>query len=303
MKRKTWLYLAGFSAVAVALSWLLAGLAIRDRVAEVPFLFSTLAKLLVILLILYDAKISGTGKYLLCGRIFSRDTVWLALPLIASVLICYGAIDTRPGALAGAMMLLGVVAGVVWEELYFRFAARLLFERCGKYHLLVVVLTSVVYGGVQLFRALYQPIGVGVGLMLFVLTTAQGIFLTALYSKTKNILVPLLAHLAQDVPRRCSISSRPRRAVFSAQASFCADCSRSPIRRSASGSCSSRTISGNADRTRPGRRSLYRPRPTSLPPRKRTLRRNNSHRLSSCNIQGAARFFGRRLVIMGCFRI
>lgn len=212
MKRKTWLYLAGFSAVAVALSWLLAGLAIRDRVAEVPLLFSTLAKLLVILLILYYAKISGTGKYLLCGRTFSRDTVWLALPLIASVLICYGAIDTRPGALAGAMMLLGVVAGVVWEELYFRFAARLLFERCGKYHLLVVVLTSVVYGGVQLFRALYQPIGVGVGLMLFVLTTAQGIFLTALYSKTKNILVPLLAHMAQDVPETLfhQFSTAPR---------------------------------------------------------------------------------------------
>lgn len=200
MKRKTWLYLAGYTAGAVALSWLLAGLAIRDRTAEIPFLFSTLAKMLVILLILYYAKISGTGKYLLGGKTFSRDTIWLFLPLGASALISCGALDTRPGALAGTMMLFGVIAGVVWEEFYFRFIARLLFERCGKYHLLVVVLTSVVYGGVQLFRALYQPIGVGAGLMLFVLATAQGIFFTALYSKTKNILVPLLGHLAQDVP-------------------------------------------------------------------------------------------------------
>ncbi len=212
MKRKTWLYLAGYTAGAVALSWILAGLAIRDRAAEIPFLFSTLAKMLVLLLILYYAKISGTGKYLLGGRLLSRDTLWLFLPFVASVLISCGALDTRPGVLAGIMLLLGVIAGVVWEELYFRFAARLLFERCGKYHLLVVVLTSVVYGGVQLFRARYQPIGVGAGLMLFVLATAQGIFLTALYSKTKNILVPLFAHLAQDVPEALfhQFSTAPR---------------------------------------------------------------------------------------------
>ena len=199
MKRKSWLFLVGYAAGALLLSYLLARLAIHDRTAEVPLLWSTCAKALLILLILYYAKVSGADKYLLCGRTFTRDALWLLLPLIASWMVYYGTPNTRPEILTFVMTLLGVVFGVVWEELYFRFLARLLFERCGKYHLLALVLTSVVYGLSQLFRAMYQPVGIGAGMMLFIFATAQGIFLTALYSKTKNILFPLCAHLLQDV--------------------------------------------------------------------------------------------------------
>lgn len=199
MKRKSWLYLAGYAAGAAALSWLLACLTIYDRMSEVLLLRSTLAKALLILLILYYARLSGTWKYLLCGRTFSRDALWLLLPFAMSLLMHFGTPNTRPGMLIGVMTTLGVVSGVVWEELYYRFFGRLLFERCGKYHLLVVVLTSSVYGLAQLFRAMYQPIGIGTGMMLFVFMTAQAIFLTALYSQTKNLLYPLCAHLLQDV--------------------------------------------------------------------------------------------------------
>lgn len=198
MKRRTWLFLAGYAAAAALLSWLLALLAIRDRTAEVPLLWSTLTKALIILLLLYYARLSGTDKYLMCARTLTRNTLWVLLPLVGALLMYFGAPNTRPTALSAVMAFLGVLSAVVWEELYFRFLARLLFERCGKYHLLVVVLTSVVYGCSQLFHAMYRPLGVVSCMMLFLLSTAQGIFLTALYTKSKNILLPLAAHFVQD---------------------------------------------------------------------------------------------------------
>lgn len=199
MKKRDWLFLSGYAAVAVLLSWLLALLAIRDRTAELPLLWSTLAKVLIVLLLLFYARLSGTDKYLICGKTFSQNTLWLLLPLAGAVLMYFGVPNTRPAPLSAVMTFLAVLAAVVWEELYFRFLGRLLFERCGKYHLLVVVLTSAAYGGTQLFHAMYRPLGVVSCMMLFILSTAQGIFLTALYSKSKNILLPLAAHLLQDV--------------------------------------------------------------------------------------------------------
>ena len=198
MKRRDWLYLTGYAAIAILLSWLLALLAIRDRTAELPLLWSTLAKALIILLLLYYARLSGTDKYLICGRTVSRNAWWLLLPLVGAVLMYFGVPNTIPAPLTAVMTLLAVTGAVVWEEFYFRFLGRLLFERCGKYHLLVVMLTSSVYGLSQLFHAMYRPLGVVSCMMLFILSMAQGIFLTALYSKSKNILLPLAAHFVQD---------------------------------------------------------------------------------------------------------
>lgn len=198
MKRRDWLYLTGYAAIAILLSWLLALLAIRDRTAELPLLWSTLAKALIILLLLYYARLSGTDKYLIYGRTVSRNAWWLLLPLVGAVLMYFGVPNTIPAPLTAVMTLLAVTGAVVWEEFYFRFLGRLLFERCGKYHLLVVMLTSAVYGISDLFHAMYRPLGVVSCMMLFILSTAQGIFLTALYSKSKNILLPLAAHFVQD---------------------------------------------------------------------------------------------------------
>lgn len=198
MKRRTWLFLAGYAAAALLLSWLLALLAIRDRTAEVPFLWSTLTKALIVLLLLYYARLSGTDKYLVCARTPTRNVLWVLLPLVGAVVMYFGVPNTRPTAFSAVMAFLGVLTAVMWEELYFRFLGRLFFERCGKYHLLVVVLTSAVYGISQLFHAMYRPLGVVSCMMLFILSTAQGIFLTALYSKSKNILLPLAAHFVQD---------------------------------------------------------------------------------------------------------
>ena len=110
MKRRDWLYLTGYAAIAILLSWLLALLAIRDRTAELPLLWSTLAKALIILLLLYYARLSGTDKYLICGRTVSRNAWWLLLPLVGAVLMYFGVGTIKSFAVT---LLIGIIASFI----------------------------------------------------------------------------------------------------------------------------------------------------------------------------------------------
>lgn len=199
MKRRDCVYLLAYAAVACFSTGLLALLARTDRVGEIPYLRSVLVKALLILLIVYYVQLSHTGACLRHGRLCRAELLWLLLPPAAALCIYYGTPNASPSPLYTVMAILNVCVGAILSELFFRFFGRLLFERGGKYHLVVLFVMAAVYGLTRLFRAVYMPIGVGEVLMLCFCATAQGIFLTALYSRTRHIAFPIFAHLGQDL--------------------------------------------------------------------------------------------------------
>lgn len=199
MKRRDCVYLLAYAAVACLSTGFLSLLARTDRVGEIPYLRSVLVKALLVLLIIYYVQLSHTVACLRRGRLCRVELLWLLLPPIAALCIYYGTPNASPSLLYTVMAILNACIGAVLSELFFRFFGRLLFERCGKYHLIVLFVMATIYGLTRLFRAVYMPIGVGEALMLCLCATAQGIFLTALYSRTRHIAFPILAHMGQDL--------------------------------------------------------------------------------------------------------
>lgn len=191
-EKKEWLRFAGFAGGALALSAALTGLSALDRAGEIPYLWSLLTKVGILLLLALIISLSGTQAKLVEGRYLTRDVLWMAFPLLLTVAMSYGPFNTRPGILVGGMLFLNTLATVLWEELYFRFFSRLLFERKGVYHVRWVILTAFMYGASRLPAVFVSPFG---GILLkSVLAASEGVFLLALYAKSRSIVLPMLSH-------------------------------------------------------------------------------------------------------------
>ena len=91
-----------------------------------------------------------------------------------------------------AYWLIGLISEVLWEELFFRHGARLLFGRKLLFQPRAVLFTCLTYGVFHFLGSLFGPVGALWADAL--LSVCMGVFLTALYLRTKNIFVPIAAH-------------------------------------------------------------------------------------------------------------
>ena len=127
------------------------------------------------------------------GTYFSRYLpLVLLFPAIFLVL--------RPGMLSasppfGELLLWGLslLAEVLWEELFFRQGALLLFGRRELFQPRTVLLTNLIFGAYCLFRGIcFTPVGSGPPAQALA-AACMGIFFTALLLRTTNVLVPVTA--------------------------------------------------------------------------------------------------------------
>ena len=191
-ERKDWICFAGFAGVALLLSACLTGLSSLDRTAEIPYLWSLLVKMGLLLLVGLIISLTGTRGKLVGKQYLTQDIFWILIPLFLTVCVSFGFFNTHPGILTGVMLLLNTIATVLWEELYYRFFSRLLFERNGAYHVRWVILTALVFGASRLPAAFVSTFGTV--LLQSVLAASEGVFLLALYAKSGSILLPMISH-------------------------------------------------------------------------------------------------------------
>ena len=171
---------------------LVAGCACMDTVYGSGELFAVIAKLLMIAALVLTCRVFGGLKKLTEGGYFSRY-----LPLVLVFPACSLVMNAGPLTASlpfrdAAYWVAGLLTEVLWEELFFRHGARLLFGRKLLFRPKTIVFTSLVYGVCHLLGSLFDPVSALWADAL--LSVCIGLFLTALYLRTKNILVPMTAH-------------------------------------------------------------------------------------------------------------
>ena len=190
---RAWIfYLLG----AVLSALLITGSAGIDRLLGTGELVSVIADLLLAAVLLLSLRIFGDTRQLVEGSIISRY-----LPLV--LLLPAFALVANPAPLRGSLPLgetilwvLGLVAEAMWEELFFRHTALRLFGRKAMFSVRVTAFTALVFGGRCLMNVLFVPFPAALSEAL--LTACSGVFFSALYLRTKNIFVPVLAHFLMN---------------------------------------------------------------------------------------------------------
>jgi len=167
-----------------------------DQLTGTGELFAVIANILLAAVLFLSILISGGVPQLAEGSLLSRYLpLVLLMPAFTLVMSSTPLHGTLPLG-ETALWLLGLLAEAVWEELFFRHTALRLFGRKAMFSIRVIAFTALVFGGRCMINALFVPVSAALAESLF--TACVGVFLTALYLRTKHILVPVLAHFLMD---------------------------------------------------------------------------------------------------------
>lgn len=178
-------------------SFALAGGAFLDIEMEHSiYLFDIMVKIFIMVGILAYSSLCGIPMNTPDSKFF---TPWLLVALIPFIdnTIDYFRIPNRcPGVIEIISMLATVFTTAAWEEMFFRYVGRTLFERNGKYSIGAVVLLALTFGCSHLINVFfYDTFSV---LLQVMHASVSGVFLLALYRHTGSLWLTITAHALQN---------------------------------------------------------------------------------------------------------
>ena len=154
--------------------------------------FSVALKSLMIAAILLYVRHKNEFFQLYEGRYFTAFLLLAFVPGLIMLFSALGVPDHIPSVFLIVSTFLNILTTAAWEELFFRYVGKSLFETNGKYLRADFIMLSLVFAATHLVNLLfYSPLSV---LPQVAVALSFGIFLFALYCKTKNIFVPITAH-------------------------------------------------------------------------------------------------------------
>jgi hypothetical protein len=182
-------------------SLMMAGAALLDMKAGFGiYIFDLIAKLIIIVGILVYASRKRIPLNTPGSRILSP---WLAaalIPALANTINTFCVPNHFPGTVEVINLTTTMLSTAIWEEMYFRYVGRTLFEVNGKYSIGAAVLLSLGFGFPHLINIFfYEPVSV-----LFQVLSASigGVFFLALYRHTGSLRLTILGHFFQNIMAR-----------------------------------------------------------------------------------------------------
>lgn len=186
-----------YVAVSLLCVFAMAGAAFLDmEMGQTIHPFSLAVKVIIMVGIVAYASLRGVPMNAPDGKFL---TPWLLVALIPFVdnTIDYFRIPNQwPDAVEFVIAVASVLTTAAWEEMFFRYVGKSLFERNGKYHVGAVVFLALTFGCSHLINMFFYET---VSVLLQVLhASVSGVFLLALYRRTGNLWVTILAHFLQN---------------------------------------------------------------------------------------------------------
>ena len=124
---------------------------------------------------------------------------WLAaalIPALANTINACCIPDYFPGMAAILNLAACMLTTAIWEEMYFRYVGRTLFETDGTYTIGAVILLALAFGFPHLINIFfYDATSV---LIQFISASFAGVFLLALYRHTGSLLLTIIGHFLQN---------------------------------------------------------------------------------------------------------
>jgi membrane protease YdiL (CAAX protease family) len=158
--------------------------------------FDLAAKVIIMVGIMAYAFLRGVPMNAPDGKFL---TPWLLVALIPFVdnTIDYFRIPNQwPDGMEFVSIVATMLTTAAWEEMLFRYVGKSLFERNGKYHIGAVVLLALTFGCSHLINIFfYDPVSI---LLQVLHASISGVFLLALYRRTGNLWVTIIAHFLQN---------------------------------------------------------------------------------------------------------
>ena len=187
-----------FVMMALTCSFALAGAAYLDMEFKLSIhAFSIAVKLALMLTAAAYAALRGVPMNAAGSRFFS---MWLPVALIPFVLTGLNTLrmpNRMPAATEWIEMLLSVFTTAAWEEMFYRYVARTLFERDGRYTPGAVVLLTLTFGSAHLINMFfYAPAAV---LLQTLNACVFGLFLLALYRHTGSLRLVIASHFFNNL--------------------------------------------------------------------------------------------------------
>lgn len=187
----------GYLSLSAVFAFAMAGAALLDLQQEHRIhLFDILTKLIIIVGICAYASLCGTPINTPGSKCFTRWMPVALLPAFANLLSGFCIPDWYPGTVEVINQTAAILTTAAWEELYFRYVGRTLFERDGKYTTGAVVLLSLAFSVPHLINIFfYDPASV---LLQVLSASVSGVFFLALYRHTGSLRLTILAHFLQN---------------------------------------------------------------------------------------------------------
>lgn len=159
-------------------------------------LFDIAAKIMIIAGIFAYASLRGTPINAPGSRIL---TPWLLVALIPALANTFNTIcipNHFPGTVETFNLIATMFTTAAWEELYFRYVGRTLFEKDSKYSTSAVVLLPLTFGIPHLINIFfYDPVSV---LIQVLSASISGVFWLAMYRHTGCLWLTILGHFVQN---------------------------------------------------------------------------------------------------------
>jgi membrane protease YdiL (CAAX protease family) len=159
-------------------------------------LFDISAKVIIMAGIFAYASLRGAPMNTPGSRFFTPWLLVALIPALANTVNTFCIPDYYPGTAEAINIVAIMLTTAAWEEMYFRYVGRTLFEKDGKYSSGAVVLLALTFGVPHLINIFfYDPAYV----MIQVLSAAiSGIFWLALYRHTGSLRLTIAGHFFQN---------------------------------------------------------------------------------------------------------
>ena len=185
-----------FVILAVALSSFIVAGALLDMHIGTNFI-ELLFKCIIIAGILAYAGYKKECHSLWEGKFFTPFLFLAIIPCVIFSLSVIGSPDSSPSFSLIVFTVLGVLTTAIWEELFFRYVGKSLFGKGEGFAFSDFMMLTTVFAAVHLINMFFYP---PLDVLLQVAEAATvGVFLLALYCKTKNIMVPITSHFVLNL--------------------------------------------------------------------------------------------------------
>lgn len=159
-------------------------------------LLDILTKLLIITGIFAYSSLCGMPMNAPGSRVFTFWLLAALIPAFANTVNTLCIPNYYPGTTETINLAATMFTTAVWEEMYFRYVGKTLFEQEGKYSIGAVVLLSVAFGVTHMINIFfYDPVSVLIQLLS---ASISGVFWLALYRHTGSLTLTIIAHFLQN---------------------------------------------------------------------------------------------------------
>ncbi len=159
-------------------------------------LFDIAAKIIIMAGIFAYASLQGAPMNTPGSRFFSPWLLVALIPAFANAINTFCIPDYYPGTAEAINIVAIMFTTATWEEMYFRYVGRTLFEKDGKYSIGAVVLLALTFGVPHLINIFfYDPAYV---LIQVLSASIAGVFLLALYRHTGSLRLTIAGHFLQN---------------------------------------------------------------------------------------------------------